>query len=143
MVGERGLRFSARSALRAVADATLSRYARLKPPSKVLILFHYRRKKTCFFQSRFLKYGRRERIRTSDPLVPNQLRYQAALLADGGEYYCRAFRASIPFPENPPDRLESKQRLKKQRWLNKFQAQIIAASRWLLSPAPGTSYSRL
>ncbi len=25
--------------------------------------------------------GRRERIRTSDPLVPNQLRYQAALLA--------------------------------------------------------------
>ncbi len=26
--------------------------------------------------------GRRERIRTSDPLVPNQLRYQAALLAD-------------------------------------------------------------
>ncbi len=29
-----------------------------------------------------LKFGRRERIRTSDPLVPNQLRYQAALLAD-------------------------------------------------------------
>ena len=28
------------------------------------------------------KIGRRERIRTSDPLVPNQLRYQAALLAD-------------------------------------------------------------
>ena len=28
------------------------------------------------------KFGRRERIRTSDPLVPNQLRYQAALLAD-------------------------------------------------------------
>ena len=27
------------------------------------------------------KIGRRERIRTSDPLVPNQLRYQAALLA--------------------------------------------------------------
>ena len=27
------------------------------------------------------KSGRRERIRTSDPLVPNQLRYQAALLA--------------------------------------------------------------
>ncbi len=26
--------------------------------------------------------GRRERIRTSDPLVPNQLRYQAALLAE-------------------------------------------------------------
>ena len=24
------------------------------------------------------------RIRTSDPLVPNQLRYQAALLADAG-----------------------------------------------------------
>ena len=29
------------------------------------------------------KNGRRERIRTSDPLVPNQLRYQAALLAVG------------------------------------------------------------
>ena len=28
------------------------------------------------------KIGRRERIRTSDPLVPNQLRYQAALLAE-------------------------------------------------------------
>ena len=26
--------------------------------------------------------GRGERIRTSDPLVPNQLRYQAALLAE-------------------------------------------------------------
>ena len=30
----------------------------------------------------FFKFGRRERIRTSDPLVPNQLRYQAALLAE-------------------------------------------------------------
>ncbi len=29
-----------------------------------------------------LEFGRRERIRTSDPLVPNQLRYQAALLAE-------------------------------------------------------------
>ncbi len=33
---------------------------------------------------RVLKFGRRERIRTSDPLVPNQLRYQAALLAESG-----------------------------------------------------------
>ena len=41
----------------------------------------YRRKKTphCGVSS---EIGRRERIRTSDPLVPNQLRYQAALLAD-------------------------------------------------------------
>ncbi len=31
---------------------------------------------------RGFKIGRRERIRTSDPLVPNQLRYQAALLAE-------------------------------------------------------------
>ncbi len=31
-----------------------------------------------------LEFGRRERIRTSDPLVPNQLRYQAALLAENG-----------------------------------------------------------
>lgn len=32
------------------------------------------------------KIGRRERIRTSDPLVPNQLRYQAALLAECGAH---------------------------------------------------------
>ena len=37
-----------------------------------------------------LKIGRRERIRTSDPLVPNQLRYQAALLAE----YCWHFFAT-------------------------------------------------
>ncbi len=29
-----------------------------------------------------LKYGRGERIRTFDPLVPNQMRYQAALRPD-------------------------------------------------------------
>ncbi len=80
MVGERGLHCSASSALRAVAEATLSRYARLKPPSEVLILF-LQTKKNLSFQTGF-KNGRRERIRTSDPLVPNQLRYQAALLAD-------------------------------------------------------------
>ena len=39
MVGERGLRASAMLALRAVAKATWSRFARLKPPSEVLILF--------------------------------------------------------------------------------------------------------
>ena len=39
-------------------------------------------KKNLSFQTGFLKSGRRERIRTSDPLVPNQLRYQAALLAE-------------------------------------------------------------
>ena len=33
-------------------------------------------------KSRLFECGRRERIRTSDPLVPNQLRYQAALLAE-------------------------------------------------------------
>ena len=32
----------------------------------------------------FSEYGRRDRIRTYDPLVPNQLRYQAALLAESG-----------------------------------------------------------
>ncbi len=41
---------------------------------------NHSRKKTCSV-SRFFCGGRRERIRTSDPLVPNQLRYQAALLA--------------------------------------------------------------
>ena len=30
-----------------------------------------------------IKIGRRDRIWTYDPLVPNQLRYQTALLADG------------------------------------------------------------
>ena len=32
----------------------------------------------------FLKNGRGDRIRTCDPLVPNQMRYQAALLPDMG-----------------------------------------------------------
>jgi len=48
LVGERGLRASAMLALRAVAKATWSRYARLKPPSEVLILINYGRKKTDF-----------------------------------------------------------------------------------------------
>ena len=85
VVGERITRIlDAR--LRAVAEATLSRFARLEPPAEVLILINDRRK-TCF-KSRFSNGGRRERIRTSDPLVPNQLRYQAALLADAGASYC-------------------------------------------------------
>ena len=31
---------------------------------------------------KFREFGRRERIRTSDPFVPNEVRYQAALHAD-------------------------------------------------------------
>ena len=54
MVGERGLLCSASSALRAVAEATLTRYARLKPPSEVLILFYTDEKKPVF-SDRFLK----------------------------------------------------------------------------------------
>ncbi len=84
VVGERGLRASLMRALRAVAKATLSRFARLEPPAEVLILINDGRKKTCFKKAGFSNGGRRERIRTSDPLVPNQLRYQAALLADAG-----------------------------------------------------------
>jgi hypothetical protein len=34
---------------------------------------------------RLEKDGRGERIRTSDPLVPNQVLYQAEPLPDGGE----------------------------------------------------------
>ena len=49
--------------------------------SKITLCLSTDEKKPVF-SDRFLKYGRRERIRTSDPLVPNQLRYQAALLAD-------------------------------------------------------------
>jgi hypothetical protein len=45
-------------------------------------------KKPAFCKAGFLNDGRRERIRTSDPLVPNQLRYQAALLADRLLLYC-------------------------------------------------------
>jgi hypothetical protein len=33
-------------------------------------------------RSREKRYGRGERIRTFDPLVPNQMRYQAALRPD-------------------------------------------------------------
>ena len=33
-------------------------------------------------------YGRSERIRTSDPLVPNEVRYRAALHSDGAVLYC-------------------------------------------------------
>ncbi len=106
MVGERGLLCSASKALRAVAEATLSRYARLKPPSEVLILFSTDEKKPVF-SDRFLQYGRRERIRTSDPLVPNQLRYQAALLADGGACYCYPRTASTAFYAFAVNRLES------------------------------------
>ena len=54
MVGERGLHCSMSSALRAVAEATLSRFARLKPPSEVLILFYTDEKKPVF-SDRFLK----------------------------------------------------------------------------------------
>ena len=46
VVGERGLRASLMRALRAVAEATLSRFARLEPPAEVLILINYGRKKT-------------------------------------------------------------------------------------------------
>ncbi len=81
--------------------------ARRESPSEVLILFYSGEKKPVF-ADRFLKYGRRERIRTSDPLVPNQLRYQAALLADGGACYCSPQEASTAFCAFPPNRLESR-----------------------------------
>ncbi len=55
LVGERGLRASLMRALRAVAKATLSRFARLEPPAEVLILINYGRKKTCF-KSRFFEW---------------------------------------------------------------------------------------
>ena len=40
-------------------------------------------KEQKFWELQNLENGRRDRIWTYDPLVPNQLRYQAALLADG------------------------------------------------------------
>ncbi len=39
-------------------------------------------------------YGRGERIRTFDPLVPNQMRYQAALRPDEKVFYNPS--ASVP-----------------------------------------------
>ena len=36
--------------------------------------------------------GRGEKIRTSDPLVPNQVRYQAALRPDAREVYRKTAR---------------------------------------------------
>jgi hypothetical protein len=36
------------------------------------------------------KFGRSERIRTSDPLLPKQVRYQAALHSDRGGGVARA-----------------------------------------------------
>jgi hypothetical protein len=45
----------------------------------------------------FSKCGRRERIRTSDPLVPNQLRYQAALLAELGRILLLRVPSVNPF----------------------------------------------
>jgi len=52
VVGERGLRASSMPALRAVANATWSRFARLKPPSEVLIFFTTGEKKPAL-KSRF------------------------------------------------------------------------------------------
>ena len=48
VVGERGLRASLMLALRAVAKATWSRCARLKPPSEVLILYITGEKKPAY-----------------------------------------------------------------------------------------------
>ena len=41
------------------------------------------------------KIGRSERIRTSDPLVPNEVRYQAALHSDMAVIAPPRFRAAI------------------------------------------------
>ena len=41
-----------------------------------------RRSKNIFISVVYIKNGRSERIRTSDPLVPNEVRYQAALHSD-------------------------------------------------------------
>lgn len=61
------------------------------------------------------KRNRDDWIRTSGPFVPNEVRYQAAPLTDGGASYCAALGASIPFCANPCDRLESRQQRKSLR----------------------------
>ncbi len=80
MVGERGLGLLRKPPSgRCVRNVVSLRSAQPSFGGSHPLLF--RRKKTCLYRQ-VSKNGRRERIRTSDPLVPNQLRYQAALLAD-------------------------------------------------------------
>ncbi|MCW0349781.1 hypothetical protein NB701_003143 [Pantoea ananatis] len=77
--------------LRAVAFATLSRFARGNPPSAVLILFYSGEKKPVF-ADRFLKYGRRERItrpcgtRPSGRCVRNVVSLRSAQPSFGGAH---------------------------------------------------------
>ncbi len=106
MVGERGLGLLRKSPSgRCVRNVVSLRSAQPSFGGSHPLLF--RRKKTCLCRQ-VSKNGRRERIRTSDPLVPNQLRYQAALLADGGACYCSPQEASTAFCAFPPNRLESR-----------------------------------
>ena len=68
MVDERGLRSSA-----VLADARIALCARAHGPTDRV------ERLTWYFQ---IEYGRRERIRTSGPYVPNVVLYQAELLSD-------------------------------------------------------------
>ena len=52
------------------------------------------RKAMCLTSfERYREIGRSERIRTSDPLLPKQVRYQAALRSDRGRGVKRFYRA--------------------------------------------------
>jgi hypothetical protein len=70
-----------------------------------------------YLEAFVLSLGRGERIRTFDPLVPNQMRYQAALRPDSGYSNRRALRAL--------------------RWVNLFAHTIGCICRQPPLPCPG------
>src|SRR5471030_189996 len=98
------------AALRAVAKATLSRFARLKPPSEVLILLNSGRKKTCFKKAGFSNVvgerGFEPPTHWSQTSCATKLRYSPNRSA----CYCRWFRASTPFFNIGADCLEFQRR---------------------------------
>ncbi len=54
-----------------------------------------RRKPLIPLPLQLCKYGRSDRIRTYDPLIPNQMRYQAALRSEAGDSIARRLSRSI------------------------------------------------
>ena len=142
MVGERGLRFSARSALRAVAGATLSRFARLKPPSEVLILFCYERKKPAFCKAGFSNMvgerGFEPPTHWSQTSCATKLRYSPM----GANITAVTLERQSLFPKIRLIAWKASSALN-TCLLNKIQARITALSHCWQWQVPGTSYSLL
>src|SRR5476649_1669414 len=81
------------AALRAVAKATLSRFARLKPPSEVLILLNSGRKKTCFKKQVFSNVVGERGLRASS-MPPCGPLLKQRCLASLGSNLLRRFSSS-------------------------------------------------